>query len=128
MSGRNDIWIVLSEMIKEHPLFGHGMSTVASDLIGNDKSAHNLYLNTLIQIGYIGFACVIIILFIIWMRLTSIRNDFFVRLSGAYMIGILIHQNFEITLFQNQLSIGILQWLIMAIGLSRIFNFNKKEG
>lgn len=128
MSGRNDIWIVLSEMIKEYPLFGHGMSTVASDLIGNDKSAHNLYLNTLIQIGYIGFACVIIILFIIWMRLTSVRNDFLVRLSGAYMIGILIHQNFEITLFQNQLSIGILQWLIMAIGLSRVINFSKKEG
>lgn len=127
MSGRNDIWIPLTAMVEQQPYFGYGMNTVATDLIGHDKSAHNLYLNTLMQIGYVGFSVLIIILFTIWMRLTSVKDDFFVRLSGAYMIAILVHQNFEITLFQNQLSIGMLQWLIIAIGLSRIFN-NKKEG
>lgn len=126
MSGRNDIWIPLTAMVEQQPYFGYGMNTVATDLIGHDKSAHNLYLNTLMQIGYVGFSVLIIILFTIWMRLTSVKDDFFVRLSGAYMIAILVHQNFEITLFQNQLSIGILQWLIIAIGLSRIFN-KKKE-
>lgn len=126
MSGRNDIWIPLTLMVEQQPYFGYGMNTVATDLIGYDKSAHNLYLNTLMQIGYVGFSCFVLILFVIWMRLSSVKDDFLVRLSGSFMIATLVHQNFEITLFQNQLSIGILQWLIIGVGLSRIFN-NQKE-
>lgn len=122
MSGRNDIWILLIDMVNQNPYFGYGMSTVSSDLINVDKSAHNLYLNTLVQIGYIGFACLVILMFVIWMKLTSSNNDFIVRLSGAFMVGILVHENFEITLFQNQLSIGMLQWMILGIGLSRVLH------
>ncbi|MEX2948675.1 O-antigen ligase family protein [Staphylococcus warneri] len=125
MSGRNDIWVLLVDLVNQKPYLGYGMNTVSSDLINVDKSAHNLYLNTLLQIGYIGFVCFILLMFVIWMKLTSEKNDFIVRLSGAFMIGILVHENFEITLFQNQLSIGMLQWMILGIGLSKVIHSKK---
>ena len=39
-----------------------------------------------------------------------------VRLSAAGFIAILAHQLFEITLVQNQLSIGLFQWVVIATG------------
>lgn len=118
MSGRNVLWVPLIEMINQKLFLGYGPGTLASDLIATDQSPHNLYLNILMQIGYIGLFLNILLFLVIWHGLTKLRNNFIARLVGSYFVGILVHQSFEITLFQNLLSVGLLQWFILAVGLS----------
>lgn len=131
MSGRADIWGRLNNLIDLRPIFGFGPNTVATDVIGRDASSHNLYINMALQIGYLGLLIFILILFTIFMSYISKGSNRLVRLSVAAFIAILAHQLFEITLVQNQLSIGLLQWLVIATGVgvttSKSNDKNKKE-
>lgn len=127
MSGRNDIWVPLIEMINLKPYIGYGPGAMASELIATDQSPHNLYLNVLMQLGYIGLMAFILLLLIFWLAISEVKNNFIIRLVGSYFIAILIHQSFEITLFQNQLSVGLLQWFILGIGFSIAINSKLKE-
>lgn len=126
MSGRNELWVPLLEFINQRPLVGYSPGTMASELFSTDQSPHNLYLNILMQIGYLGLISILLIFLVIWMTLINVKNNFIVKLSGSYFIGIIIHQSFEITLFQNQLSIGLLQLFIVAIGLSIAINYKNQ--
>lgn len=123
MSGRSDIWLAVNEYISINPGFGYGPNVVASDLIGRDASTHNLFLNITLQIGYVGLVLILILLFIIFMNYLKPKNNIIVKVSGAFFFGILTHQLFEITLIQNQLSIGLFQWIIIAAGISERFDF-----
>lgn len=131
MSGRADIWGRLNNLIDLRPIFGFGPNTVATDVIGRDASSHNLYINMALQIGYLGLLIFILILFTIFMSYISKGSNRLVKLSVAAFIAILAHQLFEITLVQNQLSIGLLQWLVIATGVgvttSKSNDKNKKE-
>lgn len=131
MSGRADIWGRLNNLIDLRPIFGFGPNTVATDVIGRDASSHNLYINMALQIGYLGLLIFILILFTIFMSYVSKGSNRLVKLSAAAFIAILAHQLFEITLVQNQLSIGLLQWLVIATGVgvttSKSNDKNKKE-
>ncbi|WP_204180239.1 MULTISPECIES: O-antigen ligase family protein [unclassified Staphylococcus] len=118
MSGRNDLWVPLVEMINLKPLVGYSPGTLASEIIGTNQSPHNLYLNILMQTGYLSLLGFFIIFATIWMTLVKVKDNFIVRLTACYFIAILVHQSFEITLLQNQLSIGLLQWFILGLGLS----------
>nr|WP_239065564.1 O-antigen ligase family protein [Staphylococcus aureus] len=121
MSGRADIWGRLNNLIDLRPLFGFGPNTVATDVMGRDASSHNLYINMALQIGYLGLFIFILILFIIFMKYVFRGNNKLVRLSAAAFIAILAHQLFEITLVQNQLSIGLFQWVVIATGAGMTF-------
>lgn len=131
MSGRADIWGRLNNLIDLRPIFGFGPNTVATDVIGREASSHNLYINMALQIGYLGLLIFILILFTIFMSYVSKGSNRLVKLSAAAFIAILAHQLFEITLVQNQLSIGLLQWLVIATGVGVTTNKsndkNKKE-
>ena len=131
MSGRADIWGRLNNLIDLRPIFGFGPNTVATDVIGREASSHNLYINMALQIGYLGLLIFILILFTIFMSYVSKGSNRLVKLSVAAFIAILAHQLFEITLVQNQLSIGLLQWLVIATGVgvttSKSNDKNKKE-
>lgn len=131
MSGRADIWGRLNNLIDLRPIFGFGPNTVATDVIGREASSHNLYINMALQIGYLGLLIFILILFTIFMSYVSKGSNRLVKLSLAAFIAILAHQLFEITLVQNQLSIGLLQWLVIATGVgvttSKSNDKNKKE-
>ena len=55
MSGRDVLWPVVWKAIAEHPVLGAGPGTVLSDIYTTNLSAHNLYLQIGLQIGYGGF-------------------------------------------------------------------------
>ncbi|WEN69651.1 O-antigen ligase family protein [Staphylococcus sp. NRL 16/872] len=123
MSGRADIWGRLNNLIDIRPIFGFGPNTVATDVIGRNASSHNLYVNMALQIGYLGLLIFILILFVIFMRYVSKGHNQLVRLAVAAFIAILAHQLFEITLVQNQLSIGLIQWLVIATGAAMTLKY-----
>ncbi len=49
------------------------------------------------------------------------------KLLASYIIVILIHLTFEVTLTQNHLSFGILQWFILGLGLKLCKKEQKDE-
>ena len=125
MSGRDEIWLAVTEVINLSPLLGYGPDTIPSDILVGNYSTHNIYLNIALQTGYIGLLVFFILIYFIFMNLRKNRNHNSGKLVGAYFFAILVHQMFEITLIQNQLSIGLLQWLVIGIGLSFSINLNK---
>lgn len=124
-SGREVIWSYLLESIIDRPLLGHGTGVLPRDVLDLGLSAHNLYLQVALQNGFIGLFFLLLLFVFIWMIFAKNRKNKIVRLSAAFFVGILMYQSFEVSLTQNQLSLGIMQWLILAIGIS--FATLKKE-
>ncbi|WP_204206528.1 O-antigen ligase family protein [Mammaliicoccus sciuri] len=118
MSGRSEIWTKIGYFIYQKPFFGYGPDKVASDFIGMKASTHNLYLNIVLQVGIIGLLLFFLILYTIFIK-SYMQNTLHSRIGISFFIGILIHQLFEVTLIQNQLSVGIFQWIIIALCLSK---------
>ena len=42
-----------------------------------------------------------------------------VRGAGAFLIGMLIHEGFEVMLLQNNVALGTIVWFILGIGVVR---------
>lgn len=127
MSGRNTIWLTLLELISQKPLLGYGTGVLVGDITEFALSAHNLYLQTTIQNGYIGLSFLIILFFVIWLQLFKSKNEHSTRLSAAFFIGILVYQSFEVVLTQNKMDTALMQWLIISVGLSSSIYNSKKQ-
>jgi len=119
LSGREDFWLPLISAILERPILGHGSGLSIGEVTQANLSAHNFYLQTAIQVGFAGLLAFFSLIAAAWRLLWHGRSSFAVRLSGAFLIGILIHQMFEVSLTQNNLSIGTLQWLVISVGVSK---------
>lgn len=117
-SGRQLFWGDLERAISNRPWLGHGAGSVAETFTGYTWSSHNLYLQTALQVGLIGLSTLILLLWVIWGQLWRGRQSTVVRISGAYFLGVLIHEVFEVSLTQNNLANGLPIWLILALGLS----------
>lgn len=127
MSGRNTIWVAVIDAINQQPWFGYGSGASTSDVTSIQASTHNLFLQITLQNGYLGLILFLMLMATLWMSFFKQRNNQTVRLAASFFIAILIHQSFEIALTQYQLSIGLLQWFIIAIGLSySVRPFNKQ--
>ncbi|MBO0602546.1 O-antigen ligase family protein [Sporosarcina sp. E16_3] len=120
MSGRQFLWGPILPVIGEHPWFGYGPGVQAGDVMFVNHSLHNLFLQITLQNGYLGLTLFLALLISIWMIFWGARKDRTVKLVGAFFIATLIHQTFEIALIQNQLSIGLMQWFIISIGISQV--------
>lgn len=116
-SGRIEIWEQVVHAIMKHPLFGHGIGVNASDVTAIRLTAHNFYLQILLEVGLIGFVLYLIVLLGIWKLLYRHIETFVARLSASFMLGILVYSTFELTLNQNNYSIAMFQWLIMTAGI-----------
>lgn len=117
-SGRHLFWQDLASAIAQRPWFGYGAGAVAESFTGYAWSAHNLYMQTALQVGVVGLAALVALLWFIWSQLWRGRDTVFVQLAAAYFLGVLVHQTFEVSLTQNNLANGFLIWLILAVGLS----------
>lgn len=122
LSGRHTLWESLINIIEKQPLLGYGSGVLPNDFIKTDLTSHNLYLQILLQVGLIGVLLLFLILFLIWKIFFLQANNSKVMLVGCYFVGIITYQIFEVTLTQNNFGLGIIQWLIIGIGLSYVFN------
>lgn len=125
LTGRNTIWAQLVDIISLQPWLGYGSSVVPEDFLTTSLSAHNLYLQIGLQTGIIGIGLFLLFFYFIWRTLWNGRQSSKVSLVASFVIGILIHQSFEVTLTQNQFGIGLLQWIIIGFGLSFALNKDK---
>lgn len=118
LSGRDKFWGSLIDAILERPFWGYGGGANLTEIADITLSAHNLYIQIGLQVGIAGLLIFILLLGSIWAIFWKGRNNKTVRLSAAFMAAVIIHQLFEVCLTQNNLTVGLIQWLIMAIGVS----------
>lgn len=123
-SGRPEIWQGVISAILEKPLFGYGLGVKAHEVADTHLTAHNMYLQILLEFGIIGFVVFLLVILSIWTLLMKRTKHFVARLSACFMLGILVYNTFELTLFQNNYSIAVFQWLIMSIGI----RFTEEKG
>jgi O-antigen ligase len=125
LSGRQRLWSVLLNVINYKPYFGYGSGALPNNFLNTELSSHNLYIQTTLQVGIVGLVFLLIFLFFIWNKFWINRFDKKVVISACYLLGIIVHQVFEVTLTQNNFAIGALQWTIIGLGLSYCFNKEK---
>lgn len=125
MTGRNTIWAQLLDLIERNLWFGHGSNVLPETFLSTALSAHNLYLQIALQSGLIGIILLLIFFLAIWRTFWKNKNDPRIMIASCFFISIIIHQTFEVTLTQNQFSIGLLQWMIVGFGLA--FALNKSN-
>lgn len=121
-SGRNRIWEVAFNYIKDAPVWGYGLDNNLMHLAGIDLSTHNTYIHILLQGGIIGLLIFIMFLYTIWIRYFYNLDDDIVITAAAYLIGILFFINFEVTLIGNTVVTAIFLWLILGMGLIQCNN------
>lgn len=123
LSGRETIWENVLNAFYERPWLGYGTGTILPELQIANLSTHNLYLQISYQLGIIGLILFLFILTIIWLGFWFGRQDFKVKISAAFFVGILVQQSFEVTLTQNNMAIAMMQWLIFGFGIAVSLNY-----
>jgi O-antigen ligase len=125
LSGRNIIWQNILISLKDDIILGHGTGYIYNNIIANDtRSAHNQYLQLLLQNGLVGLFLFITLLFIIWITMVRKSNDKVILFCITCFIGIILYNTFECSLIQNKVAIGGMQWLILGIGVGRSLRSN----
>jgi O-antigen ligase len=124
------LWPILLQYAGERPLLGWGVAIDESEILLNagfgrevrgaaTMNAHNLYLSVLLKTGIVGLLLQLAILYSIWLHFYPGRHDRTVRLAAACFIGICVHELFETSLIHSNISIGLLFWAIIAIGMRK---------
>lgn len=128
-SGRHILWMVAFQGIAEQPVFGYGPGFRLSEFTGIDLSAHNLYLQTTLQTGILGLIALLAVLVAVFFTLLKNPQEPVVYLSLCFLVSKVIQEGFEVTLTQNNVSVGFLAWLIFGIGVSRaLAHINSENG
>jgi len=126
VSGRGVLWASLVDVIRERWLVGHGAGALPKDFLAVSLSAHNFYLQTALQVGLMGLLPFLALVWSIWEVLWHGRHAPVVRLSGTFMVGVLVEQTFEVYLTQTNVAIGVAQWVIIAVGVSNVLDVPEK--
>ena len=121
LSGRNEIWPLLMEYAFYKPLLGWGAGMQVYDIVGVNLSAHNFYIQTFIQVGFVGIFFLLLIIFSIFNSILKIQNVLGFKGSLSVFLYILLVQNFEVTLLQNNLALSYPAWAFIGfmIGFDR---------
>lgn len=117
-SGRQLIWSMLLDIINQNFYIGHGLSAKPMFFMDTEFSSHNLYLQVLLQSGIIGLLLLLSTLFSILIALTKNKNRIS-YVSVGLLLGMLVHESFEVSLTQNNLATGLIIWALLAIGISK---------
>ncbi|MFQ5823661.1 MAG: O-antigen ligase family protein [bacterium] len=130
LTGRTELWTLIVESIKEHPLLGigyngfwvgkAGLSTLfLYDLSWHQNQSHNGYLDIINELGFIGFG-----LFIVVLGLSVKRGFQFMKrnqvagITFLLIIITLLVSNFAETTFCRQSSRGWIAFIIAFVATS----------
>lgn len=120
-SGRQLIWNSIITQIYQAPFIGNGLSYTVGNIYDTQLSAHNWYLQILLQSGMIGLVLIVMLIFQIYKRLLKFLWCQKACLGAAFLLAFLSQQSFEIAFTQNHLSIGLIVWFILGMLSNRSF-------
>lgn len=118
-TGRELIWLDVLNEVSKRPVLGHGPHVTAGGF-GRLQlaSAHNMYLQIALQVGAVGLVGFVGLMWWIWNRLGDAAETKVARTTAAILIGVLLQQSFEVSLTHNNLTLGLLAWIVVGIGVS----------
>ena len=116
-SGREVIWPILMDTVKDNPILGLGSNAVPWYVIPITLSSHNLYLQVALQVGLTGLSLLTIIFGILFYRMSKIPVNIAI-VGQSYLYAILLMCIFEVSLFQNNLSVALFQIPSIALALN----------
>lgn len=123
-SSRSYLWMTsLSELKGMKLIFGLGTGTTPSMGRYAGSSFHNSFIQTVMQNGIWGLTCLIVIFYLIWEKLTQINARSLRALFLSAFIAVVAYNCMECCLLQNKTFLGMLQWILLAIGL----NYSAKD-
>lgn len=118
LSGRDLLWISVVDLISVKPFLGWGPSALLENLTEqHTMSTHNLYLQITLQVGLVGILVFMAIIFKIWNVMYYGRGSRIVQISASFLVAVLFHQMFSISLTQNSLAFGFGMWFIVSVGI-----------
>lgn len=132
-AGRLKFWEIAINSFLENPVLGTGPSTYAISYINQLPSgiygwiaphAHNFYLNTLAELGFLGIIALGgIILGVIWSYYSFLRmnqkdeiaKNVFIVCTGAALIGISVHSAVDVLTWIPHITIPIIMLLVLGL-------------
>lgn len=127
-SSRPGLWRTsLAELSWWQWLIGKGTGILPSIERYDNSSFHNSYIQLLMQNGVVGLAILYALLGSFWKKLAAYAEDNIVKFVLATFVGIMVYNCFETTLLQNKTFLGIVQWLVLMLGLLRCKQLQRKE-
>ena len=124
---RHDIWLAGLSHVFDHPIFGIGLGNqnVMKNQLGMGETTHNLYLDTLLELGLTGLLTLSVVLVGVWRRIYTEwqferDQDIEPILAGVLTILFigLINAFQEPSFWGAQYS--ILFWFLMGIGCPKL--------
>ncbi|HET7313238.1 O-antigen ligase family protein [Salinisphaera sp.] len=125
-SGRQLIWPAIIEAVRSHSIWlGLGADALASTVmkmqgIYKSWSAHDLYLQVYLQAGILGCAALATLFVALWREIRAHAADaWHERTACSFFLGVLAYEAFEVSLLQNNLSVGVVFWMTLGLMASR---------
>lgn len=128
-SGRNVLWEKGILILKDNILFGIGSSFDSFIITGKKLSLHNLDIRIMLEVGLIGYTIFIVYFLFLIDRIQEMKIDKDSKyMFFSVLISILFQQTFEISLTQNNVIVGLIQWFCIygRILISNIGERNEK--
>lgn len=119
-SGRPALWKnELSRINVDNMLLGIGTGTLPTMERYIGTSFHNSFIQMIIQNGVVFFCVFLLLIYYIVCQFERKKADPAISFCYAVVLGCMLYNCFETTLLQNKISIGIVQWAIIALGIAR---------
>ena len=115
---RELFWPIVLDLILARPYFGYGAGTILRDVSEITFSTHSHFLQVALQTGAAGLAAFIALLAALWVLLHRQEDGALRALGLAVLTSVIVVNVFGITLLQNAVSIGVLQWTIIGLCMS----------
>ena len=114
-SPRELFWPIVLNLILAKPYFGYGAGTILRDVSEITFSTHSQFLQIALQTGAVGLAAFFLLLASLWTVLHRQPDGALRALGLAVLTSVIITNIFGITLLQNAVSIGVLQWAVLGL-------------
>lgn len=114
MSGRNVIWKNALLIINNKPILGYGLDY--SQYF--DLPVHNSYLNILLQTGFVGLGCVMLMINAILNKIVK-GNSKLSHIIYIFCIVNLFMCSTEVMLLQGQVILQIIMWTLLGVGMNK---------
>ena len=117
-SSRSFLWMSQLERISGMDyVWGLGTGKLPDLVRYADSSFHNTFIQVFIQNGIIGVVSLILILSVFWNGLGKQVKNKKIAIFLSFFVGIIIYNCFEVTMYSNKISIGLVQWMILIFGI-----------
>lgn len=128
-SGRQLIWPLVWQGVTQKPWLGWGLDAAPRILAdynaSGDFSSHNLYLQILLQSGWVGLILWMLFFYHLFSWIRSWKDSDISKFLYAYLTVMLLTQSAEVTLTQNNLPITVTFWIFLGCAIACSVNREK---